>query len=452
MASGRQLRCGKVVSDTSERDEPTEKRRKVATPATRSFSDVYLIGQPNSSIRGSQLPTNRQVFQYFLHLRNDNPNSDNRSLAHDTVDVVLPFWNMARIKTLTRPNAVNRFMILHEKYRKIVKNKGRNNKPEEEKRANFLKDLDKLFDIGTKDVVEEIRSNRLLTKETKEEDVNFYLDQQTTRLAHMSGHDKVFEKKSREKSFREEREERMLSSVTAAAAEVGKISSDEDPENSQGSGTSEGSEYTETTPSCSSKPSTITLHFPHSVMNSEEICSTADRLSLSDNQTTAMVSAVLKAGGADLDDFVISASTTRRNRINTRHNLCQSYMNKFKESPPDYCTLHWDGKLLRDVLGERYPVESLAVLVSGTPQYEEGKLLGVPFIESSTGIQQCNATLELIETWGLTDNIVGLVFDTTASNSGINKGAAKLIEEKLGKKVFYFACRHHITEVIIGSV
>ena len=102
MASGRQLRCGKVVSDTSERDEPTEKRRKVATPATRAFSDVYLIGQPSYSIRGSQLPTNRQVFQYFLHLRNENPNSDNRSLAHDTVDVVLPFWSMARIKTLTR--------------------------------------------------------------------------------------------------------------------------------------------------------------------------------------------------------------------------------------------------------------------------------------------------------------------------------------------------------------
>ena len=92
------------------------------------------------------------------------------------------------------------------------------------------------------------------------------------------------------------------------------------------------------------------------------------------------------------------------------------------------------------------------MLVSGTPQYEEGKLLGVPFIKSSTGIQQCNATLELIKTWGLTDNIVGLVFDTAGSNSGINKSAAKLIEEKLGKKVFYFACRHHISEVIIGSV
>ena len=55
--------------------------------------------------------------------------------------------------------------------------------------------------------------------------------------------------------------------------------------------------------------------------------------------------------------------------------------------------------------------------------------------------------MELIKTWGLTDNIVVLVFDTTASNSGINIGAAKLIEEKLDKKLFYLACRHHISEV-----
>ena len=109
-------------------------------------------------------------------------------------------------------------------------------------------------------------------------------------------------------------------------------------------------------------------------------------------------------------------------------------MNDFKESPPNYCTLHWEGKFVRDVFGETYSVKSLAVLISGTPKYKEGKLLDVPFIKSFTGIQQCNATLELIETWDLTDNIVGLIFYATASNSGINKSTAKLIEEKLDKK------------------
>ena len=69
-------------------------------------------------------------------------------------------------------------------------------------------------------------------------------------------------------------------------------------------------------------------------------------------------------------------------------------MNDFKESPPDYCRLHGNGKLVRDILGETYPMEGLVVLASGAPHYEEGKLLSVPFIESFTGIQQCNATLE----------------------------------------------------------
>ena len=45
-----------------------------------------------------------------------------------------------------------------------------------------------------------------------------------------------------------------------------------------------------------------------------------------------------------------------------------------------------------------------------------------------------------------------LVFDTTANNSGIHNGAAKLIEENLGRKLLYFACRHHIFEIFVGVV
>ncbi|KAG0711398.1 hypothetical protein GWK47_020676 [Chionoecetes opilio] len=116
-----------------------------------------------------------------------------------------------------------------------------------------------------------------------------------------------------------------------------------------------------------------------------DICSTADRLGLSDNQVTALVSATLKAGGADLDKFVIF--TTRRNRMLTRYHISQEYMAAFSEDPPKYAALHWDGKMLRDVLGSDPGTtsETLAVLVSGPPAYPEGKLLGVPVIDSSTG-------------------------------------------------------------------
>ena len=50
--------------------------------------------------------------------------------------------------------------------------------------------------------MEEIRNNGLLAKEAKEEDIDLYLNQQTTRLAHISGHDKAFEKNSKVKRFR----------------------------------------------------------------------------------------------------------------------------------------------------------------------------------------------------------------------------------------------------------
>ena len=92
--------------------------------------------------------------------------------------------------------------------------------------------------------------------------------------------------------------------------------------------------------------------------------------------------------------------------------------------------------------------------MSGPPSYVEGKLLGVPTIENSSGTMQAQASMDLhvSSAWELQDNIKALVFDTTAGNSGIGKGAAKLLQAKLQRKVFYLACRHHIMEIIVGAV
>jgi len=54
--------------------------------------------------------------------------------------------------------------------------------------------------------------------------------------------------------------------------------------------------------------------------------------------------------------------------------------------------------------------------------------------------------------WQITNNVKALVFDTSSSNSGWKNGVAKLLEEQLGRKVFYHACRHHIYELVIRAV
>jgi hypothetical protein len=76
------------------------------------------------------------------------------------------------------------------------------------------------------------------------------------------------------------------------------------------------------------------------------------------------------------------------------------------------------------------------------------KLLGVPKLDSGTGANQAEATFELIQRLGLAENIVGMSFDTTSSNTGARNGAAVLLEAKLDKKLLYLACRHHILKLL----
>ena len=45
------------------------------------------------------------------------------------------------------------------------------------------------------------------------------------------------------------------------------------------------------------------------------------------------------------------------------------------------------------------------------------KLLGVPEVPNSTGISQEKAVMKLIAKWDVEKSVVGLVFDTTSSNT-----------------------------------
>ena len=54
--------------------------------------------------------------------------------------------------------------------------------------------------------------------------------------------------------------------------------------------------------------------------------------------------------------------------------------------------------------------------------------------------------------WNSTVGVKALVFDTTANNSVWKNGAAKILEDSVDSKLFYCASRHHIYELVIGSV
>jgi hypothetical protein len=48
-------------------------------------------------------------------------------------------------------------------------------------------------------------------------------------------------------------------------------------------------------------------------------------------------------------------------------------------------------------------------------------------------------------------NIVAVAFDTTASNSGRHRGATVRLQQDLARPVFFLACRHHVSELIVKA-
>ena len=94
-------------------------------------------------------------------------------------------------------------------------------------------------------------------------------------------------------------------------------------------------------------------------------------------------------------------------------------------------------------------VDRVAVAVSG---YEVNKILGITKTSSGTGHAQATATSQLLSLWEVAEDTVGMCFDTTASNTGAHNGACVLLEQQLGKQMLYFACRHHVHELIVAGV
>lgn len=107
--------------------------------------------------------------------------------------------------------------------------------------------------------------------------------------------------------------------------------------------------------------------------------------------------------------------------------------------------VHWDGKCLPEMTGDD-KVERLLIIVSSN---SVEKLLAVPKLENGTGRKMADAVIAALTDWGIQEKIQGMCFDTTASNTGNIKGACKFVEEELDRELTYFACRHHVYEIVL---
>ena len=161
-----------------------------------------------------------------------------------------------------------------------------------------------------------------------------------------------------------------------------------------------------------------------------------------------ILASAFNEAGVPTSDTVFSKSTMHRHRKLRR----QQAAARIKEDyTPSKSIVHWDGKLLPDVTGEvtnnvdRLPV-LLSSLVDGTT-----KLLGVPKLASGSGRAAADAVYEHIKSWKCESMVIGMCFDTTASNTGRLNGACTLLEVALVRNLLWMACRHHMLEVLLSD-
>ena len=96
------------------------------------------------------------------------------------------------------------------------------------------------------------------------------------------------------------------------------------------------------------------------------------------------------------------------------------------------------------VLCGRKESKQVCVYLSGVEEEQTRKLLGIPETSSGKIVEEFRVVNEHLESWSVKEQVMSMVFNTTASNSREYSGACRYLEEWLDSPVLWLACRRHM--------
>lgn len=210
------------------------------------------------------------------------------------------------------------------------------------------------------------------------------------------------------------------------------------------------SEYQKSKLSIGTRPS----NFVNIAMKSADVFSTLDRIQLSSPKFTMLCASMARVNEVNLDDCVMSSSTVQRRRETKREAIASIIKDEFSSTVTSGLVVHWDGKKLKDTTNENKNfrsklVERIAVVVSGI---DTQKIVTVARAENGKGFVAADIVFENLEQWNVLQSIIASCTDTTLANTGHTNGSVVLFEKLMKKNLLYFACRHHIFELVIGFI
>ena len=281
-----------------------------------------------------------------------------------------------------------------------------------------------------------------------EEDRQFLLDQRGPRQMSMTTEDKTYTKAVGKYRKRKEKQEKRLqryqenlnsSSLTVAFSSDDSVDEPSAPYND---GCSSGI-------NTSKRPLSGTEHNPlpkRCIIDDPHFNAALDRTRTSTRQAMMIVTPALSAAGIDVSQLALSRTSLMGARNVARETLAEAVRNDFQPTVP--LVAHFDGKLLDHFDGVKR--DCFPIVVSGLGVE---KLLGIPMLPVGTGLIMGQKVVEFVREWpGVEEHLAGLCFDTTASNTGIHKGAITIVQQSLNRRLLFLTCRHHMLEICATAV
>ena len=316
-------------------------------------------------------------------------------------------------------------------------------------RERFKDILKKCFNVSSKDALETIQNDKKRDEKAKQSDIMFLADQLGERKMIFTTLDKKYEKvmqrveqRSKDSDLRKQKEEMRVSASNTT------VHFDDEWEDECEENQDEGSDNDSPV---KKKPRiipiggkrmrarkvrgrTIKLDVPVDIL--QLTVADAIRLQLTPSQHQGIIASFINVSGGSLDEFPISDSSSRRDRKIALRSKKEEIISKFTESVRSgdkRLVGHFDGKLMKelednkDMKVDRVKEDRMAVLVTSPDLEDKEQLLGILALKDGTGKSQQQGVMELMVEWGAWNHLVGLVYDTTASNTGIWRGAVTLI-------------------------
>lgn len=392
-------------------------------------------GIDDKEIKGRKLPTKRQVILCLLANLKDLTFNDALSL---TIDNVLKHYSKANIPTISGRNNIGKIIKeAHDEYMMLMKYNENRRHLDNPGIKKFMSTLDATMKFYKKSVLQDMEAQKrhktTKEKESIDADIAFMQSMITDRKASYSGIDKVNAKvveKRQKRTYDEAFPKRDHSVMFKETVELEPTSSSSDESVGGTAGPSSTCSEIERRHRREIK-SGEHIFVPHDILKNPNVVAWSVRNNVSNTKMNSFVHMMVSVCGGDVSKINLSASSAHRYRASVLPHISKQIKDKWNPSPK--MVVHWDGKLMA-TLDSKDTDDRLPVLVSGV---NGTKLLGVPPLPSSTtkaGLKHGKvvsvATKNLLIDWKCDKNIIGMVFDTTSSNTG----------EALTKQLFITFC------------